>query len=110
MSSSARRPAQPSTRHTPAAAFEWLSPTPARDGGHAERARVAQAELASRAGLFFRLGYTVEEATSRLTARAAWEFDQASHASGKGAHRRPDTLSDEAIAKVVADTYARRPG
>lgn len=107
MSSSARRPA-PSTRQHPAPAFEWLSPTRPAAGGHERRARASADELAHRAGLLYRLGFTEAEATARLVARAAWEFDPAS--SGAGAHRRPDSLSDQAIGKLVAATYARRPG
>lgn len=111
MSSSARPP-RPSTRHNPAPPFEWLAPTPAPADGAERRARVARAELAARAGLLYRLGFTQAEATARLVARTAWEFDPAADpASGSsGAHRRPEALSDPAIAAVVAETYARRPG
>ncbi len=87
--------------------FEWLDCTPPRKNGSKLRAAVATTELADRAGTLFRLGFTQAAATARLTARVAWEYDPpAKH----GAHRRPDALSDAAIAKVVADTYARRPG
>jgi hypothetical protein len=112
MSSSARRPAppQPSTRQHPAPPFDWLARPPAPAGGQERRARVACAELAHRAGLLYRLGFTQAEATARLIARTAWEFDPASAPSGAGAHRRPDALSDQAIGKLVAETYARRPG
>jgi hypothetical protein len=108
MSSSARRPAppQPSSRQNPAPPFAWLTPTPAPADGPDRRARVACAELAARAGLLYRLGFTEAEATARLVARTAWEFDPV----GPGAHRRPAALSDQAIAKIVAETYARRPG
>jgi hypothetical protein len=111
MSSSARRPAppQPSTRHNPTEPFAWRAsptgPAPGPADGAERRARVALAELAHRAGLFFRLGFTQAEATARLVARTAWEYDPAG-----GAHRRPAALSDQAIAKLVAETYARRPG
>ena len=64
-------------------------------------------ELADRAGTLYRLGFSQAAATARLTARIAWEFDPPSK---HGAHHRPDALSDAAIAKLVADTYARRPG
>jgi len=108
MSSSARRPApQPSTRQNPAPSFDWLAPTPAPADGPERRARVARAELADRAGLFYRLGFTEAETTARLVARTAWEFDPA---STRGAHCRSAALSDQAIAQVVAETYARRPG
>ncbi len=81
-------------------AFSWLDRTPPRADGSARRAQVACAELASRAGMLYRLGFTEAAATARLTARIAWEHEG----------RRPDSLSDQAIAKIVRDTYARRPG
>jgi hypothetical protein len=87
--------------------FEWLDCTPMRKNGSKLRAQVAAAELADRAGTLFRLGFTQAAATARLTARIAWEFDPPSK---KGPHKRPEALSDAAIAKIVAETYARRPG
>jgi len=87
--------------------FPWLHSTPPRGDGAERRARVAVAELASRAGLMFRLGFSEAAATQRLCARVAWEFDPPSL---RGPHHRPAALSDAAIAKIVADTYARRPG
>ena len=86
--------------------FEWLESTRPR-GGSKLRAQVAAAELADRAATLFRLGFSKEAATARLTARVAWEFDPPSKT---GHHKRPESLSDAAIAKIVADTYARRPG
>ncbi len=80
--------------------FSWDKPTPPRADGPDRRAAVAATELASRAGLYFRLGYTVADATSRLSARIAWEYGDS----------RPASLSDAAIGKIVTDTYARRPG
>ena len=79
--------------------FEWLDCTPPRNNGSKLRATVAVTELADRAATLFRLGFTKSAATARLTARVAWEYDP-----------RPDALSDAAVAKIVADTYARRPG
>ncbi len=79
--------------------FPWLDRTPPRKDGSSQRARVAAEELASRAALFYRLGFSVTDATRRLTDRIAWEFE----------HGRPDALSDAAVAKIVSDTYARRP-
>jgi hypothetical protein len=87
--------------------FEWLDCTPGRSDGTARRAKVAAQELANRAGTMFRLGFSQAEATKRLCSRIAWEFDPPSKS---GHHKRPDALSDEAISKIVADTYARRPG
>ena len=87
--------------------FEWLDCTRPTPGGADRRARVAAAELAHRAALLYRLGFSEKKATARLTARIAWEFDPPSK---HGPHRRPEALSDTAIAKIVHDTYARRPG
>jgi len=89
-------------------AFPWLDPTPPSKDGADKRAKVACAELASRASLLFRLGFSQADATKRLAARVAWEFDPPSQGKG-GAHKRPAALSDAAIAKIVAETYARRP-
>jgi hypothetical protein len=90
--------------------FPWLSCTqPSADGGE-RRTQVAIAELTSRAGLLYRLGFSESSATRRLIARVAWEFDPSAKHS---AHRRPAALSDQAIGKIVADAFAkagRRPG
>ena len=88
--------------------FPWLACTPGRPDGSRRRTQVATAELADRAGTLFRLGFSQQAATARLVARVAWEYDPPSHHGGP--HRRPDELSDAAVAKIVADTYARRPG
>ena len=79
--------------------FEWLERTPMRKHGDKLRAHAMATELADRAGTMFRLGFTQTQATQRLAARVAWEFDP-----------RPASLSDAAVGKIVADTYARRPG
>ena len=86
--------------------FPWLSRTQPRSGGSDRRDKVVADELASRAGLLFRLGYSEAETTKRLIAHVAWEYDQPLN----GSYQRPATLSDQAIAKLVADTYKRRPG
>lgn len=96
MSSSAR----PSTRLHPGSAFAWEQP--ARTSNAAHRTEVARAELVTRAALLYRLGFSAADATARLVARTAWEFEPA--------HRRPPALSDQAIGKLVAETYARKPG
>ena len=85
--------------------FDWLERSPMHKQGSKLRAQVAATELADRAGTLFRLGFTQAQATARLAARVAWEFDPPSKY-----HTRPDSLSDAAIAKIVATTYARRPG
>jgi hypothetical protein len=79
--------------------FPWLDCTPPRKDGESHRSAVATAELANRAALFYRLGFSEAAATERLRARVAWEFDRT----------RPKGLTDDAIAKIVSDTYARRP-
>ena len=81
-------------------AFDWLDRTPPLKNGPKLRAQVAATELADRAGTLFRLGFTQAAATARLTARVAWEYE----------HKRPEGLSDAAVAKIVAETFARRPG
>ena len=87
--------------------FPWLERTPWPKHGGDRRARVAAEELASRAGLLYRLGFNETAAIQRLCARVAWEYDPSSK---PGPHRRPDALSDQAIAKIVSETFARRPG
>jgi len=87
--------------------FPWLDCTPPRPDGAERRAKVAAAELASRAGVLYRLGFSEAAATRRLTATVAWEYDIDARPA---AYRRPDALSDQAIARIVADTFARRPG
>jgi hypothetical protein len=87
--------------------FEWMERTPGKKNGSKLRAEVAAAEIAHRAGTLYRLGFSQKDAAARLCARAAWEYDPSSKA---GWHRRPDALTDQAITKIVADTYARRPG
>lgn len=79
--------------------FEWLDRTPGRANGAKLRSQVAAQEIADRAGTLFRLGFSEAAATKRLCERVGWEHDP-----------RPDDLSDTAIAKIVADTYKRRPG
>lgn len=79
--------------------FEWLDCTPGRANGSKLRCQVAAAEIADRAGTLFRLGFSEAEATKRLCQRVAWEHDP-----------RPAELDDKAVAKIVSDTYKRRPG
>jgi hypothetical protein len=86
--------------------FEWLETAPHPKHGAKARAQVEAAELADRAGTLYRLGFSQAAAVARLTARVAWEFDPPSK---QGAHKRPAALDDAAIAKLVAETYARRP-
>lgn len=87
--------------------FPWLDCTPPRSDGSSRRTTVAASELADRAALFYRLGFSEAAAVARLRARVAWEFDPPSKTGGH--HARPKGLDDQAIAKIVGDTYARRP-
>lgn len=80
-------------------AFSWMNTTPPRSSPVDARETMARTELVSRAGLLFRLGYTEAATTERLCATIAWEFDGP----------RPTALSDAAIAKLVTETYARKP-
>jgi hypothetical protein len=86
--------------------FPWLHCTPPRPGGAERRTKAATAELASRAAVLYRLGFSEADAARRLAAAVAWEYETGSNP----ADRRPDALSDQAIAKVVSDAFARRPG
>ena len=86
--------------------FPWLVCTPPRADGAERRANVALAELASRAGVLYRLGFSQADAAKRLTAAVAWEYDSG---AAKSLCRRPAALSDHAITKLVSDTFARRP-
>jgi hypothetical protein len=86
--------------------FPWLVCTPPRPDGAERRAKVAMAELASRAGTLYRLGFSQADATRRLTAAIAWEYDTG---AAKPRYHRPAAISDQAIAKIVSDTFARRP-
>ncbi len=88
--------------------FEWFERTPGKPNGSQLRAKVAAAEIADRAGTLYRLGFSQQEATKRLCARVAWEYDP--HSKHGGPHKRPGALSDTEVGKIVADTYARRPG
>ena len=90
-----------SSRGGDTSSFPWLASTTQRPENRNDK--VATDELANRAGLMFRLGYTEEDATARLCQRMAWEFDPS--CGGK----RPSTLSDDAVAKIVSETYARKP-
>lgn len=85
--------------------FPWLSRTNSVAGGADRRDKVVADELASRAGLLYRLGYSEADATKRLIAHIAWEYDQP-----QSQYKRPESLSDQAISKLVAETYKRRPG
>jgi len=85
--------------------FPWLHRTPPRAAGGDRRAEVAAAEIASRAGVLYRLGFSQAAAARRLTAAVAGVYELPG-----GRSHRPAALSDAAIEKLVAATFARRPG
>ena len=87
--------------------FPWLACTPPREGGTERRVKAATAELTSRAGVLYRLGFSKADATRRLAAAVAWEYDCGAKPR---LVRRPSALSDAAIGKIVADAFERRPG
>ena len=77
-----------------------MKPTRARSGDE-RRLAMYRTELAERAALLQRLGHSAEQATARLRANVAWDFD---------VEARPESLGDEAIAEIVRLAYARRSG
>lgn len=81
--------------------FDWMRPA-SRDRAAAASQRLAmyRREVADRAAIFYRLGFSEAAATARLAANAGWDFETTG---------RPKELNDKAIAKIVAATYARRP-
>ncbi|MBE7451536.1 MAG: hypothetical protein HS111_22375 [Kofleriaceae bacterium] len=86
--------------------FPWLdSNLTGSPRGAAHRLAQATRDLHDRAALFARLGVPAAEATRRLQARVAWDFDPSSRHGGP--HLRPAGLSDAAIAQLVGETYAR---
>ena len=88
-------------------AFPWLQCTPPREDGVDRHVKAAVAELTSRAGVLYRLGFSKADAAQRLSSGVAWEYDT----GGKQPRmHRPDALSDAAIAKIVSDAFDRRPG
>jgi hypothetical protein len=87
--------------------FPWMTAnTTGSKAGAKRRAETIAADLRSRAGTLYRLGYSAKAATARLDARVAWEFDPESK---RGAHRRPAGLDSAAIAKLVKEVFDRRP-
>jgi hypothetical protein len=84
--------------------FDWLNPIVRRSGARdlAAREVMIRAELAQRAGLFYRLGFTKARAVARLVGNVSWDYE----VSGDG---RPSWLDDGAISTIVEQTYARRP-
>ena len=81
--------------------FPWLDRTTSSKRGAAASLAAQLREVSDRAALYFRLGFSVEQATRRICDAIAWEHDPSP--------RRPDGLSDAAIAAAVKETFARRP-
>jgi hypothetical protein len=59
-------------------------------------------EVAIRAALFYRLGFSADEACERILANVSWDFEV-------GCDGRPSWLSDSEVKALVDSTYARRP-
>ncbi|MBP8811775.1 MAG: hypothetical protein KBG48_29855 [Kofleriaceae bacterium] len=86
--------------------FPWLvSSLGGSSQGAERRLAVALAELRDRAARLARLGGSAADTTRHLAAAVAWDYDPASRHGGP--HRRPDGLSDAAIAALVDDVYRR---
>jgi hypothetical protein len=68
--------------------------------GAERRIDMYRREVAERAALLYRLGYTAEQATARLSANADWD-------AAAGTAPRP--LDAHTIGEIVAATFARRP-
>lgn len=96
-------PLPPPLRYTLPVTFPWLTSNVSGSAAGADQ-RLAQAtrDLRDRAAMFARLGYSAADATARLQARVAWDYEPASPR-----HQRPSALSDAAIAQLVTDTYQR---
>jgi hypothetical protein len=84
--------------------FDWMTPKRAPVGAPEPDKRIAMyhREIKVRAGIFYRLGYTQQQACERLRANADWDFEV-------GTGERPKELDGDAIDTIVAATYARRP-
>lgn len=81
-----------------------MRPTANRDREREARARLdmMRSAVAERAALYYRLGFSQQEARRRLGRYLDWDFEI-------GSGGRPSALSDTAISELVAATYARRP-
>jgi hypothetical protein len=86
--------------------FPWLDCNLAGSTqGAANRLAQATRDLRDRAAMMARLGFSAGEATKRLQARVAWDYDPPSRNGGP--HTRPSGLSDAAISQLVTETFAR---
>jgi hypothetical protein len=83
--------------------FDWMTPSISAGATRASATRLAmyRREVAERAAIFYRLGYTQDQATARLQANADWDFEVGAS--------RPDELDADAIGQIVATAFARRP-
>lgn len=59
-------------------------------------------EIEARAAMFYRLGYSAAAAADRIRTNLKWDFE----ATPK---RRPKSLTDAVVDKLVLETFARRP-
>ena len=92
--------------YTRGVSFPWLDTNLAGSAlGATHRLEQATRDLRDRAAMMARLGFTAGEATRRLQARVAWDYEPSSPHGGP--HARPSGLSDAAIGQLVTDTFAR---
>jgi hypothetical protein len=88
-----------------ATAFPWLRSGVRRrvtaTAQSERRAAMYRAELAERAALCARLGYSSKRTLARLKANAAWDFEV-------GSEHRPSGITDRDIGEIVKAAYARR--
>lgn len=77
--------------------FEWYQPdVPVIDAAK-KAARMYEKELAERAALLLRLGYSKQEATLRLKTNIIWDFEL---------HENPEHLDN--VEAIVDRVFARR--
>lgn len=82
--------------------FDWMTaPSHRNRRRQAERrAAMYRAEIADRAAMLRRLGYSVAQARARLEANVSWDFESV-------AAVRPTEVSPAAVKKMVGAAYQR---
>ena len=77
--------------------FDWYQPDVPPTDAATKATRMYELELAERAALLLRLGYTREETTLRLRTNVEWDFEM---------HRAP--VHRERLDAIVDNVYQRR--
>jgi hypothetical protein len=77
--------------------FDWYQPDVALVGALTRANEMYERELAERAALLQRMGYSKAETTMRLRTNVLWDFEL---------HQKPPHL--ERVAAIVEEVYARR--